>query len=52
VKLCVLDARGVCEGCGRTMDEISAWPAAPDAVRRSILAVAATRRAARRTETE
>ena len=52
VKLCVLDVRGVCEGCGRTMDEIRAWPAASDAVRHAILAAAAARRAARRTETK
>jgi predicted Fe-S protein YdhL (DUF1289 family) len=50
VKLCVLDARGVCEGCGRTMEEISAWPAADEVVRRAILRAADARRAARRKE--
>ncbi|WP_237213705.1 DUF1289 domain-containing protein [Falsiroseomonas oryziterrae] len=44
VKLCVLDARNVCEGCGRTLDEIAAWPAADEATRRAILATAAERR--------
>jgi predicted Fe-S protein YdhL (DUF1289 family) len=52
VKLCVLDARGVCEGCGRTMEEISAWPSATEAARLAILRAADGRRAARRMETE
>jgi predicted Fe-S protein YdhL (DUF1289 family) len=25
IKVCVLDARSVCVGCGRTMDEITQW---------------------------
>lgn len=52
MKLCVLDARGVCEGCGRTMEEISAWPTATEAARLAIVSAAAGRRAARRMETE
>lgn len=47
VKLCVLDARNVCEGCGRTLDEIAAWPAADEATRHAIVAAAALRRASR-----
>jgi len=44
VKLCVLDAKGICEGCGRTLDEIAAWPAASEPQRAAIAAMAATRR--------
>jgi predicted Fe-S protein YdhL (DUF1289 family) len=43
VKLCVLDAGGICEGCGRTIEEIAAWPAADDEARRGIVACAAAR---------
>ncbi|MDY6944913.1 MAG: DUF1289 domain-containing protein [Pseudomonadota bacterium] len=25
IKVCVLDARSVCVGCGRTIDEITQW---------------------------
>jgi predicted Fe-S protein YdhL (DUF1289 family) len=25
IKVCVLDARNVCVGCGRTIDEITQW---------------------------
>ena len=35
--------RGICIGCGRSMDEISAWPTAPDPERRAIRARAAAR---------
>ncbi|WP_270936027.1 DUF1289 domain-containing protein [Falsiroseomonas oryzae] len=51
VKLCVLDAANVCEGCGRSLDEIAAWPAADEATRRAILARAAARRDAREGKT-
>jgi predicted Fe-S protein YdhL (DUF1289 family) len=30
-------ARGLCTGCGRTLDEIAAWPTAPDFERRAII---------------
>jgi predicted Fe-S protein YdhL (DUF1289 family) len=30
-------ARGICTGCGRTLDEIAAWPTAPDFERRAII---------------
>ena len=35
--------RGLCTGCGRTLDEIAAWPTAPDDVRRAIVQRAAAR---------
>lgn len=25
IKVCVLDARNVCVGCGRSLDEIASW---------------------------
>lgn len=34
---CVLDGRGVCEGCGRTMEEIVAWGSLDAAARRQVL---------------
>jgi predicted Fe-S protein YdhL (DUF1289 family) len=43
----VLDATNVCEGCGRTIDEIAAWPAADAQARRAIVVRAATRLRAR-----
>jgi predicted Fe-S protein YdhL (DUF1289 family) len=48
VKLCVLDARGICEGCGRTLDEIAAWPGANEAQRAAMAAMAASRRRERK----
>ncbi len=35
--------RGLCIGCGRTPEEIAAWPTATDAERRAIVAAAAAR---------
>lgn len=35
--------RGLCVGCGRTLDEIAAWPTAPDQLRREIALRAAGR---------
>lgn len=43
VKLCVLDAGGICEGCGRTLDEIAAWPQAEEAMRQAVVLRAAAR---------
>ena len=43
VKLCVLDAGGICEGCGRTLDEIAAWPGADEAMRQAVVLRAAAR---------
>ncbi|HEY9530879.1 MAG TPA: DsbA family protein [Burkholderiales bacterium] len=38
VKVCVLDpARGVCRGCGRTLDEIARWSSMSDAERDDIM---------------
>jgi predicted Fe-S protein YdhL (DUF1289 family) len=39
----VLGASNVCEGCGRTLDEIAAWPDADIEARRATLARAASR---------
>lgn len=37
--VCVLDAAsGLCRGCGRTRDEIAAWGALPEPMRRAIMA--------------
>lgn len=38
INVCRLRTDGVCEGCGRTLDEIAEWSAASDARRRQILA--------------
>lgn len=35
--------KGLCTGCGRTLDEIAAWPTAPDELRRAIRQRAAAR---------
>jgi uncharacterized protein len=43
VKLCVLDAAGLCEGCGRTLDEIATWSGADDMTREAVVARAAAR---------
>lgn len=38
VKLCHVDRKtGVCTGCGRTLDEIAAWPTLPGEERRAIM---------------
>jgi len=37
VDICRLDARGLCVGCRRTMDEITEWPRASETRRREIL---------------
>lgn len=38
-KVCVLDAvTGLCEGCGRTRDEIARWGSLSEAQRRAIMA--------------
>jgi predicted Fe-S protein YdhL (DUF1289 family) len=34
--ICVVK-RGICTGCGRSLDEIAAWPTAPDPERRAII---------------
>lgn len=38
-KLCILDAAtGLCEGCGRTRDEIGRWGSLSEAKRQAIMA--------------
>jgi hypothetical protein len=45
INVCRINRRsGVCEGCHRTMDEITRWPYAADDERRAILARVAGRR--------
>ncbi len=45
VNICTLDPRtGWCQGCARTMDEISRWPHASEEERRAILARLPARR--------
>jgi predicted Fe-S protein YdhL (DUF1289 family) len=47
IGLCRLDPAQICEGCGRTAEEIGAWPFADRALREAIRRRAAERRAAR-----
>ena len=38
IKLCVIDGpSGLCEGCGRSLDEIGRWLGYSDAERRAIM---------------
>lgn len=38
-KTCILDAvSGLCEGCGRTRDEIALWGSMPEPQRRAVMA--------------
>lgn len=40
IKVCVIDpASGLCEGCGRTLDEIAQWSSLSEAERLAIMAV-------------
>lgn len=44
ISICRLDASGQhCMGCGRTLDEISAWPGASDEIKRDIKRTAQAR---------
>ncbi|NEU13445.1 DUF1289 domain-containing protein [Methylobacterium sp. BTF04] len=37
-KVCVLDAvTGLCEGCGRTRDEIALWGSMPESLRQAVM---------------
>jgi uncharacterized protein len=39
INICVLDtATGICQGCGRTLQEIANWSALTDDERRAIMA--------------
>lgn len=42
VQICQVEA-GICQGCGRTLEEIAGWSSAPPAVKRIILAAAKAR---------
>jgi uncharacterized protein len=48
VGICALDDAGICAGCGRTIAEISEWPAASSRRRLEVRALAATRHAMKR----
>lgn len=38
IKVCLLDAEtGLCEGCGRTREEIATWGRIPEEERRAIM---------------
>jgi len=40
LKICVMDpVRGLCRGCGRTLDEIAAWASLAPAERTAIMAL-------------
>jgi uncharacterized protein len=45
IDVCRLDARGLCIGCRRTIEEITEWSRASEARRREILREVADRRA-------
>ena len=45
VDICQLDARGLCIGCRRTIEEITEWSRASEARRREILRDVAGRKA-------
>lgn len=44
IKVCVLDARSVCVGCGRTIDEITQWSRLTEEQRRLVVDQAQQRR--------
>ena len=46
IKVCVLDARSVCVGCGRTIDEITQWARLTDEQQLLIVEQARQRREA------
>lgn len=46
IKVCVVDDRGICRGCLRTLEEIAAWSRLGDAERREVLVRIAARRTA------
>lgn len=47
IRVCSLDAQGVCLGCFRTLTEISAWSHADETQRRLIVVRARARQSAR-----
>lgn len=47
VKVCVIDqARGLCRGCGRTLDEIASWGGLSEDARRTVMDALPARMAA------
>jgi len=44
INLCKMSADGLCQGCFRTLDEITAWSRSDDAARHDILTAVAQRR--------
>jgi predicted Fe-S protein YdhL (DUF1289 family) len=44
IKVCALDARNVCVGCGRTIDEITQWSRMTEEQRRQVVDRARQRR--------
>jgi len=44
IKVCVLDARQVCVGCGRTLDEIAQWSRMTEEQRAQVVDQARRRR--------
>ena len=39
IKICIMDGpSGLCQGCGRTLEEIGGWAAFDDPTRRAIMA--------------
>ncbi|CAN5492407.1 hypothetical protein BH09PSE4_BH09PSE4_09410 [soil metagenome] len=42
--VCRIDARGLCEGCARTLDEIARWSVMADAERRAVIAALPARK--------
>jgi len=47
IRVCRLDARNICEGCGRSLDEIENWSLASEQRQREIVAAARARLAMR-----
>lgn len=48
IGICRIDDDGLCAGCHRTSDEITAWPMMNDDVRLRLMEVVLPRRAAQR----
>jgi uncharacterized protein len=52
IKICTLDAAGLCSGCLRTLDEIASWTALTSAEQWQLLADLEERRKARMPQPE
>jgi len=44
IKVCILDGQGICQGCGRTLEEIASWSQLPPEQQRKVCELAAQRR--------